>query len=103
MEEFKTTYREVLIYLSVVNVILGLLFGFFPLLSGIIIKNRKYGVWGFLGSLIGGSILGVFLSFPIAIIFTWLILKNSDAKHSVEPVIDKANEIENKNIDSKTS
>ena len=105
MEEFRTTYKEILIYLSLVNVILGFLFGVFPLLSGIIIKNRKYGIWGFLGSVIGGSVLGVFLSFPIAVIFTWLILKNPVVEdHSnVTATNDKSDKVETNNTDSKIS
>ncbi|HEY0657556.1 MAG TPA: hypothetical protein VGD05_03735 [Pyrinomonadaceae bacterium] len=97
MDEFRTTVSEVLLYLSVINVILGVLFGAFPLLSGIIIKNRKYAIWGFLGSIIGGSILGVFLSFPIAIIFTWLILKSPviEGTNDVAIVDDKSDKADN--------
>jgi uncharacterized membrane protein len=54
---------------------LGLLFGLIPLILGFIKKERSYAVFGFLGSIIGGSILGVFLSVPIVAIFTWLILR----------------------------
>ena len=64
------------IYITIINIILGFLFGIFPLLLGIKMNNRKYGVVGFIGTIIGGGILGVFLSFPIALIFSWLIIKN---------------------------
>lgn len=69
-----------MLYAMLANIALGFLFGAFPLLSGIILNNRKFGVYGFIGSIIGGAVLGVFLSFPIAAVFTRLILKKSFAK-----------------------
>ena len=54
---------------------LGFLFGLIPLILGFIRKERSYGVFGFLGSIIGGGTLGVLLSVPIVAIFTWLILR----------------------------
>ena len=54
---------------------LGLFLGLIPLILGFIKKERSYAVFGFLGSIIGGSLLGVFLSIPIVAIFTWLILR----------------------------
>ncbi len=86
MEQLRITQTEAIVYLAIINAVLGLLFGFFPLLTGIIIKNRKYGIYGFLGSIIGGAILGVILSFPIAFVFTWLILRNTSkpAENNVE-------------------
>ena len=54
---------------------LGLLLGLIPLILGFIKRERSYAVFGFLGSIIGGGILGVFLSVPIVAIFTWLILR----------------------------
>ena len=77
MDEFRIGYREALIYLSVANAVLGVFFGFFPLITGIKLKNAKYGAFGFVGSILGGAIAGVFLSFPIAFIFNWLILRKS--------------------------
>ncbi len=61
---------------------LGLLFGLIPLILGFLKKERSYGVFGFLGSIIGGSILGVFLSLPIVGIFTWLILRRPRTQHT---------------------
>jgi hypothetical protein len=49
-----------------------------PLVLGFIKKKRKYAMFGFLGSLIGGALLGIFLSIPVAAIFTWLILRKSN-------------------------
>lgn len=51
-------------------------------------KNRKYGFYGFIFSVIGGAILGVLLSYPIAGIFSWLILKKSFAKEEDDDAAD---------------
>ncbi len=97
----KITYNQVLIYLSVINVILGFLFGAFPLIAGLLLKNRKYGIWGFIGSIIGGAFLGLFLSFPIALIFTWLILRNMTPKESSNVLVNESHsEVETQNINN---
>ena len=75
MGDYRVTFNEVLVYFALINIVLGLLFGSFPLIAGLKMKNRNYAVYGFVGSVIGGAILGVLLSYPIAIIFTWLILR----------------------------
>ena len=77
MDNIQISMDQARNYIILINIVLGFLFGTFPLLAGIKMNNRKYGVYGFLGAIIGGAILGVFLSFPIAAVFTWLILKNS--------------------------
>lgn len=75
MEEIKLTTTEAILYSALFNAGLGLLFGLVPLILGFIKKERSYAVFGFLGSVIGGAILGILLSIPIAAIFTWLILR----------------------------
>lgn len=77
MQNVNLPFEQIRTYIIVINLVLGFLLGTFPLLCGIKMNNRKYGVYGFIGSIIGGGILGVFLSYPIAAISTWLILKNS--------------------------
>jgi hypothetical protein len=77
MEQLRLTTTEAILYSAVFNAGLGLLFGLIPLIFGFIKKERSYAVFGFLGSIIGGAILGIFLSIPIAAIFTWLILRNT--------------------------
>lgn len=75
MEPFRITYDELFPYIVAANVVMGILFGSFPLIAGLLVKNRRYGVFGFIGSIVGGGLLGLFLSFPIAAIFVWLILR----------------------------
>jgi len=76
MEQLSLTTNEVAAYLVIFNVLLGIFFGTFPLIAGLKMKNRNYAFYGFISSVIGGAILGVILSYPISIIFTWLILRN---------------------------
>lgn len=77
MEQLILTKSEIVLYLTLINVLLGVLLGSFPLIVGLILKNRKFALYGFVVSIIGGAILGVLLSYPIAAVFTWLILKKS--------------------------
>jgi hypothetical protein len=91
MGDISVSLDQVRNYIVLINIILGFLFGTFPLVSGIKMNNRKFGVFGFVGSIIGGAILGVFLSYPIAAVFTWLILKKSFAKDDVDSALDNEN------------
>ncbi len=77
MEQINITPSEAIIYIAILNVIFGFFLGFFPLLVGLILKNRKLGIYGFIVSMIGGGILGIFLSYPIALVFTWIIIRRS--------------------------
>ncbi len=94
MENIIIPFDQARLYIVVINIVLGFLFGTFPLLLGIKMNNRKYGVYGFIGAIIGGAILGVFLSYPIAAFFTWLILKKSFAKDSVDDAVVNENPAE---------
>lgn len=69
--EIRINYYDI----AMIGAGLGFIFGLIPLILGFLKKERSYAVFGFLGSLIGGAILGIFLSIPIAAIFTWLILR----------------------------
>ncbi len=87
MENIKISLDQVRNYIIVINIVLGFLFGTFPLLAGIKMNNRKYGIYGLIGAVIGGAILGVFLSYPIAAVFTWLILKQSFGKEGNDALL----------------
>lgn len=75
MEQINITSNEAILYASIAHAAIGFLLGLIPLVLGFLRKERSYGVFGFLGSCIGGAILGLFLSLPVAAIFTWLILR----------------------------
>lgn len=94
MQPNQITYEQVIFYITLINIVLGFLFGTFPLLCGIKTNNRKFGVYGFIGAIIGGAILGVFLSFPIAAVFTWMILKKSLAEDNNDAAVVNENHVE---------
>ncbi|CAN5689088.1 hypothetical protein BH24ACI2_BH24ACI2_11410 [soil metagenome] len=77
MERIRLSYSEAILYITLFNMGLGILFGLIPLILGFYKNNRKYGVFGFFCSIVGGAILGVILSIPAAAIFSWLILRSS--------------------------
>ncbi len=56
---------------------LGLIVGLVPLIIGLVKRNIKYALIGFLGSIVGGAILGLLLAIPVAAVCTWLILRGS--------------------------
>lgn len=62
-------------YGALINAAIGLVLGLIPLITGVVKRNVKYGVIGFLGSIVGGAILGIFLAVPVAALFTWLIIR----------------------------
>lgn len=78
MEELRFNYQQVAIYAVVINVVIGALFGLFPLLTGIKLNNRKYGLIAFIGAPVLG-VIGIVLSFPFAMVMHWLILRNASA------------------------
>ena len=76
MEEITLTYKDVAFFLIGINILLGILFGLFPLFIGKKFGNGKFGTIGFFASLVGGGLLGIIASFPAAFIFTWYILRS---------------------------
>jgi uncharacterized membrane protein len=94
MDNITISFDEMKPYIILANIILGILFGTFPLLAGIMLNNRKFGIYGFISAIIGGALLGIFLSFPIACVFTWLILKKSFAKNNADVAVANENSIE---------
>lgn len=84
MAQINLTTTEAILYTSLAHAVIGLLLGLIPLVLGFIKKERSYAVFGFLGAIIGGAILGIFLSVPVAAIFTWLILRRPKNAPAVE-------------------
>lgn len=69
--EIKLTYYDLIL----INTAIGFVLGLIPLVLGFFKKKIKLGLFGIIGSVIGGTILGIFLAIPITIIFSWLIVK----------------------------
>ena len=77
MEDLRFTFNDLVIFFGILNTLLGVLFGLFPLVVGLKNANKKYAVIGFVGSVVGGFLLSIFLSFPIALVFTILSLRKT--------------------------
>jgi hypothetical protein len=79
MEDFRIGMYGLL----AVNIVLAFLFATFPLVAGILRGNQKRGFLGFILALVGGAILGILLSFPLAMIFFWLIVRDPVSEQAV--------------------
>ena len=78
MDDVRFTFNELIIFFTIINTLLGLLFGLFPLIVGFKNGNRKYAIIGLITSIIGGFLLSIVLAFPIAFIFTILSLRKAE-------------------------
>lgn len=67
-----------------INVGIGLVLGLIPLTIGLIKGRAKYGVFGFAACLVGGAILGVFLSIPACVFFSWLAIRQPKPAASID-------------------
>ena len=74
MEPINLTTTAYYLYALLINAGLGALFGFIPLVTGFVKRQRKYAFWGFILSVVGGTILGLGLAVPISLVMTWLIV-----------------------------
>ncbi len=79
MEPIHITNSEAIVYVALVNALLGFVLGLIPLGFGVFRGKVKLGILGIISATVGGAILGVFLSVPAMAIFTWLIIRNSPA------------------------
>lgn len=77
MDPSKMTTQELMMYAALINAGIGLVLGLAPLVLGFLKGNLKYGILGFLVCLVGGAILGIILSLPAAIFFSWMIVRSS--------------------------
>ena len=75
MDLTRMTMQEALIYGAILNAGIGFVLGLVPLIVGFMKRKRKLGFFGFVGSILGGAILGLLLAVPVAAIFTWLIVR----------------------------
>lgn len=75
MEDIKFTFNDLAYYAVFANIILGVLFGTLPFLAGFLLKSQKFGWYGLVLTIVGGAILGVFLAYPLSLLFLWLVIK----------------------------
>jgi hypothetical protein len=77
MENITLTWDDITKYVIYFNILLGILFGTLPLIVGLLVKDTRFAVLGFILTVIGGGIIGVFLSYPLAIVFLVLIVRRN--------------------------
>ena len=77
MDPNTLTPQQLIIFGVLINAGIGLALGLIPLILGFVKGNVKYGVYGLLASTVGGAILGILLSTPAAIVFSWLIVRGA--------------------------
>lgn len=61
--------------LLIVGIIVGFVIGLVPLILGFKNQKLKFGVIGFVLTLIGGVFFSLLGALPVAAIFSWLILR----------------------------
>jgi len=71
------TTREAIIWFLVLNAAIGFILGLIPLLFGYFSKQLKLGLLAIAVTTIGGALLGVIISIPGTIVFTWLVARNA--------------------------
>ena len=84
MEPVQLNYQEAFFWGIIIHAGIGFVLGLIPLIIGIVKRNFKYGIFGHVAATVGGAVLGIFLSVPAVIIFTWLILKNPRPSQNFE-------------------
>ena len=97
MEPIRVTYNELIYYVLLAGVMIGIVLGLIPLILGIKKHNRKYGMYGFAGSVIGGAITPI-ISVIVVAIFTWLILRKP--KTDAAPISGETNSNETSSTDN---
>ena len=71
--------------LLIVGLIVGVIFGLAPLITGFVKKRVLLGVIGFATCVVLGLLLGIILALPAAIIFTIIIiLKKSESTETMQ-------------------
>jgi len=75
MDVIEVTSREAIGMVILINTVIGFALGLIPLLFGHFNKQLKLGVIGIAAATLGGAILGVFLSVPATVVFTYLIAR----------------------------
>jgi len=61
----------------VLNAGIGFVLGLIPLLFGYFSKQLKLGLIAIAVTTVGGAIVGIIVSIPATIIFTWLVARNA--------------------------
>jgi len=84
MEPIHLTPYQAIAFVALINAAIGLVLGLIPLLFGYFNKRLKLGAIGFFSAIVGGALLGIFLSIPATVIFTWLVVRKSKPETGVD-------------------
>lgn len=77
MDPSQMSQQDLIFYAVLLNTAIGFILGLFPLVFGIKRGRARFGALGMVASVVGGAILGVILSVPVALIFTWLVTRQT--------------------------
>ena len=87
MDPVSLTTRQAIIYSALINMAIGFVLGLIPFFFGYFNKEKRLGTIAILISTLGGAVLGIFISIPATIIFTWMIVRRAKPKpEPPEPV-----------------
>lgn len=102
MEPIRVSYNELLVYIVLAGIVIGVLLGLIPLILGIKRKKRNYGAYGFVAAVLGGAISPL-VSIIAVSIFTWLIIRKSASEKPAEVVVmnENPNEVNVNDTDNK--
>lgn len=75
MDPTQMSMRDVMIYGIAIHAGIGFVLGLAPLVLGFLKGKVKYGILGLVCGTLGGALLGLIVSVPSMIVFTWLIVR----------------------------
>jgi hypothetical protein len=79
MNDIQLTYSQFYLYVIIGGALLGALLGLIPLFLGRKKNRSRLGLYGFLGSIIGGAIAPL-LAIVVTAIFSWVIAKSTSSQ-----------------------
>ncbi|MBX7061166.1 MAG: hypothetical protein K1X52_05875 [Pyrinomonadaceae bacterium] len=74
---------QAILWVMAINAVIGFILGLIPLLFGYFSKQMKLGLIAIAVTTIGGAIIGIIVSIPGTIIFTWLVARNAKRAKNV--------------------
>ncbi|MBX3281133.1 MAG: hypothetical protein KF756_01510 [Acidobacteria bacterium] len=77
MDTIHISQTQAILWFMVLNAGIGFVLGLIPLLFGYFSKQLKLGLIAIAVTTVGGAIVGIIVSIPATIIFTWLVARNA--------------------------
>lgn len=79
MEPIRVEGIEAVYLFAAINAVVGFVLGLIPLGFGYFRGRTKLGVLGIVSSVLGGALVGLFLSVPAVVLFMWLIIRKNES------------------------